>query len=433
MEHVQVHPTGLVHPDEPEAKVKFLAAEALRGVGGLLLNKEGDRFCNELGTRDYVTGCMWKNAKGPYRLVLNSKCGKEIEWHCKHYTGRGLMKHYTSGAALAQDMGISADKLASVYESYNTGAQDNKDEHGRKYFQNMPFSMDDSFWVAIVCPVLHYCMGGLEITPDSECVATTGKVIPGLYCCGEAAGGIHGKNRLGGSSLLDCVVFGRVAGAAVSRYLLNQLLSNPGSAAAGSAGSAGSAVGVGKTGIGATITQGGVVTSIAVDPAGKKVTMELAWGDANISSGTTVSTTPAVASTSNAGSTAAPAQQKTAESPAPAAAASAPAAPAKAALREYTIEEVNQHNKEKDCWVVVNGEVLDVTSFMKDHPGGKQAILLFAGKDATAEFNMLHKPDVVAKYAPNSIIGTLKGGSKGAISPHATSAAAKVTHISSHL
>merc|ERR1719473_1885977 len=55
---VQVHPTGLVHPEAP---VKFLAAEALRGVGGVLLDADGKRFCNELGRRDYVTGMMWKN------------------------------------------------------------------------------------------------------------------------------------------------------------------------------------------------------------------------------------------------------------------------------------------------------------------------------------------------------------------------------------
>jgi cytochrome b involved in lipid metabolism len=50
---------------------------------------------------------------------------------------------------------------------------------------------------------------------------------------------------------------------------------------------------------------------------------------------------------------------------------------------------------------------------MKDHPGGKKAILLFAGRDASEEFNMLHKPDVVAKYAPDTVIGTVKGGAKG--------------------
>lgn len=55
LEKVQVHPTGLVDPKEPDAKVKFLAAEALRGVGGLLLDAEGNRFADELGHRDYVT------------------------------------------------------------------------------------------------------------------------------------------------------------------------------------------------------------------------------------------------------------------------------------------------------------------------------------------------------------------------------------------
>merc|ERR1712224_1025440 len=67
LEWVQVHPTGLVKPDDPDAKIKFLAAEALRGVGGLVLDSQGKRFANELGRRDYVTGEMWKN-KPPFRL-----------------------------------------------------------------------------------------------------------------------------------------------------------------------------------------------------------------------------------------------------------------------------------------------------------------------------------------------------------------------------
>ena len=62
LEWVQVHPTGLVKPDDPDAKIKFLAAEALRGVGNL--------FAYELGRRDYVTGEMWKN-EPPFRLALN--------------------------------------------------------------------------------------------------------------------------------------------------------------------------------------------------------------------------------------------------------------------------------------------------------------------------------------------------------------------------
>merc|ERR1712003_206884 len=69
LEWVQVHPTGLVKPDDPDAKVKFLAAEALRGVGGLVLDKDGKRFANELGRRDYVTGEMWKN-KPPFYVAI---------------------------------------------------------------------------------------------------------------------------------------------------------------------------------------------------------------------------------------------------------------------------------------------------------------------------------------------------------------------------
>ena len=66
-----------------------------------------------------------------------------------------------------------------------------------------------------------------------------------------------------------------------------------------------------------------------------------------------------------------------------------------------------KHNTKTDCWVVVNGVVLDVTQFMHEHPGGSQVIMLYAGKDATEEFNMLHEESVVKKYASECIRGTL--------------------------
>merc|ERR1719420_2941504 len=76
----------------------------------------------------------------------------------------------------------------------------------------------------------------------------------------------------------------------------------------------------------------------------------------------------------------------------------------------FTLEEVAKHTTKQDCWVVVNGEVLDVTKFLPEHPGGVLAIMTFAGKDATHEFNMIHPPDVVGKYAPDAVIGLLGGG-----------------------
>merc|ERR1712039_1110285 len=77
-----------------------------------------------------------------------------------------------------------------------------------------------------------------------------------------------------------------------------------------------------------------------------------------------------------------------------------------------------------DCWVVVADQVLNVTSFLSQHPGGELAILTFAGKDATEEFNMIHPPDVIGKYAPDAVIGVLGGGDDGDADASAAPAAA---------
>merc|ERR1712048_780837 len=244
LEWVQVHPTGLVKPDDVDAKIKFLAAEALRGVGGIVLDAFGNRFANELGRRDYVTGEMWKN-KPPFRLCLNKAASDEIIWHCKHYTGRGVMKYYASGKDLAADMGVSLETLVDTHEAHYQAAKktekdpdggswpaypsgkswdepSGKPGSGKKFYHNI---IDGSkvatepFYVAIITPVIHYCMGGLECTQDAECIDAKGNVIKGLYVAGEAAGGIHGNNRLGGNSLLDCVVFGRVSAKAACKYM----------------------------------------------------------------------------------------------------------------------------------------------------------------------------------------------------------------------
>merc|ERR1712190_516828 len=205
LEWVQVHPTGLVKPDDPDAKVKFLAAEALRGVGGLVFDKDGKRFANELGRRDYVTGEMWKN-KPPFRLCLNKAASDEIIWHCKHYTGRGVMKYYASGNDLAKDMGISVDTLVKTHDGhYESAKKTEKDPDGgswpaypsgkswdepsgktgsgKKFYHNIiPGSAvkTQEFYVAIITPVIHYCMGGLEIDVDSQCIDARGEKIPGL-------------------------------------------------------------------------------------------------------------------------------------------------------------------------------------------------------------------------------------------------------------
>eukprot|EP00927_Polykrikos_kofoidii_P065335 TRINITY_DN610_c0_g1_i4.p1 TRINITY_DN610_c0_g1~~TRINITY_DN610_c0_g1_i4.p1 ORF type:complete len:1040 (-),score=135.86 TRINITY_DN610_c0_g1_i4:121-3240(-) len=372
LEWVQVHPTGLVKPDDPDAKIKFLAAEALRGVGGLVLDANGKRFANELGRRDYVTGEMWKN-KPPFRLCLNKKASDEIIWHCKHYTGRGVMKSYASGEELAKDMGVSLSVLEETHEAHFQAAKKTEKDptggpypaypsgqswdeasgvtgSGKKFFHNIiPGSAvkSEPFFVAIITPVIHYCMGGLEIDVDSACLGPSGEAIAGLYAAGEVAGGVHGNNRLGGNSLLDCVVFGRVAGAHCAKYMLGDALKE---------------------------------TSL-IDLSGGGLTG--AVETSKFSGGSYEDNMNKAATTTSAGGGGG-----------------------------YTMEEVAKHTTKGDCWVVVAGQVLNVTNFLSEHPGGELAILTFAGKDATEEFNMIHPPDVIPKYAPDAVIGTI-GGSGG--------------------
>merc|ERR1712046_199630 len=187
---------------------------------------------------------MWKN-KPPFRLCLNKAASDEIIWHCKPYTGRGVMKYYPTGEDLAKDMGVTLKTLVDTFQQhYEASEKTAKDPDGgqwpaypsgkswdaasgptgsgKKFYHNVIKGADvptQEFYVAIITPVIHYCMGGLEVTADAEVISSKG-VIPGLYAAGEIAGGVHGNNRLGGNSLLDCVVFGRVAGKAASKYIM---------------------------------------------------------------------------------------------------------------------------------------------------------------------------------------------------------------------
>merc|ERR1719421_921987 len=153
------------------------------------------------------------------------------------------MKYYKTGEEFAKDINVPLSTLVDVHDVHYQAAKNTesnpdggpwpaypsgkswdepsgKTGSGKKFYHNIiPGSAvaTEPFYVAIITPVIHYCMGGLEITADAEVVGARGK-IPGLYAAGEIAGGVHGNNRLGGNSLLDCVVFGRVAAKAACKY-----------------------------------------------------------------------------------------------------------------------------------------------------------------------------------------------------------------------
>ena len=326
---------------------------------------------------------MWgEKEKGnwPIRLVLNSKASNVLDFHTRHYSGRGLMKKM-SGKELAKEIGVSEKDLQSEFQSYNAIAKgEKKDEWNKKFFHNMPFDVNDTFHVAHMEPVLHFTMGGIEINDQAQCLNAEGKPFDGLFVCGELAGGVHGANRLGGSSLLGCVVYGRVAGDSASRYLFQQALSSAG---------------------GSAVSRLGQI-SLHIDPSQPgKVSVE--WGSGvgggsqdKVAQQSQVSAGPVMksgADSADPGKVTKPGEVKKFSVP----------------EKEYSLEEVAKHNKKDDLWIAVKGVVMDLTNWTDEHPGGPQALFSHMGKDASEEFEMLHDDEVIPKYAPEVVIGRVKG------------------------
>lgn len=295
------------------------------------------------------------------------------------------MKKMT-GKELAKEIGVSDKELQEEFQSYNAIAKgEKKDTWGKKYFHNLPFDISDTFHVAVMEPVLHFTMGGIEINADAECLNSEGKPFDGLYVCGELAGGVHGANRLGGSSLLGCVVYGRVAGESASKYLFQQALK-------GSGGSAVSRLGQ---------------ISLHIDPSQPgKVSVEWGNGAGSSSTGSGSSKIDQQKQLS-----AGPVLKGDAADSSDPGKVSKPNSPKQFSIpeKEFSLEEVAKHNKKDDLWVAVKGIVMDLTNWTDEHPGGPQALFSHMGRDATEEFEMLHDDEVIPKYAPEIVIGRVKG------------------------
>lgn len=223
VEHVQVHPTGFVDPHDPGNPVKFLAAELLRGEGGCLL-RDGRRFVNELATREEIAGKIMSDKEGvverePVRqwsvtLVLDEGTYEAAKGHVDFYVWKGLMHKHA-----VEDLGPWATVVLQEYADAVFGVKG--DELGRTSFGHWKLrdvKPQSVVWTGVVTPVVHFTMGGASFNERAEVLRENGESIKGLWAAGEITGGVHGANRLGGSSLLECVVFGLRAGDWAARY-----------------------------------------------------------------------------------------------------------------------------------------------------------------------------------------------------------------------
>ena len=229
MDKVQVHPTGFVDPKNRYVKDKFLAPELLRGVGGILVNENGDRFCNELGTRDYVTNKIKENCKkqdtdkiDQYEcfLLMNEEMAVEFGNHFNYYKDfKGFILEHENFIEMSKSLNIDYKRIENTINMYND-AYDKKivDKYNKTTFLHK-FDLNKKIFSMVITPSVHYTMGGLKINNRSEVIDKNGKPINGLFGAGEVTGGVHGGNRLGGNSLAECGVFGRIAADSAVNYI----------------------------------------------------------------------------------------------------------------------------------------------------------------------------------------------------------------------
>jgi succinate dehydrogenase / fumarate reductase flavoprotein subunit len=178
MELVQFHPTGMISPEESAGT---LVTEAVRGEGGILRNADGERFMERYD---------------PERLELSTRDRIALANYTEIAEGRGT----PAGGVLLDISHLDRETLLARLP--------------RMYRQFIDLAMLDITQTPMeVAPTAHYSMGGVWV--EAETHATD---VEGLYAVGECATGLHGANRLGGNSLVECIVFGKIVGAEAARW-----------------------------------------------------------------------------------------------------------------------------------------------------------------------------------------------------------------------
>ncbi len=211
LEQIQLHPT--VHVQGSDA---VLITEGLRGDGAILVNQEGERFFDEVSTRDKVSNAEFAQTGGYAWLIVDSRMS-DASNVIQGYINKGYAETGDTYEALAEAIGAPADVFAATMEAWNACVEAKEDpDFGRVSFAN---PLDQAPYYAIkVQPGIHHCMGGIKINDNAEVISTEGNVIPGLFAAGEVTGGVHGNNRLGGNAVADFTIFGRIAGSSAADF-----------------------------------------------------------------------------------------------------------------------------------------------------------------------------------------------------------------------
>lgn len=184
----------------------------------ILVNKEGNRFVEELERRDVISNATIEQTGSVSYLFWDEASMVASKVNVKHadeYNNlieRGMMVKADTIEEAAAFFEIDADALKATVDRYNGFANAGKDEDFNKRGELVPFT-EGPYYIMKSTPAVHHTMGGVRINPEAQVLNTNGDIISGLYAAGEVTGDIHGTNRLGSNAIADIVVFGRIAGA----------------------------------------------------------------------------------------------------------------------------------------------------------------------------------------------------------------------------
>ena len=211
IEQIQLHPTV-------EQTTSMLITESVRGDGAILVNQGGERFTNELLTRDAVSAAELAQ-EGCYAYIIFDQHLRDNLKAIEKYVTNGLTVQADTIEGLAEQLGIDPAVLSKTLADWNAAvAAQNDAQFGRTTGMENDLTTPPYYAIKIA-PGIHHTMGGVKIDTSAEVIDTEGKVIPGLFAAGEVTGGVHGGNRLGGNAVADIVIFGRIAAQSAIEYI----------------------------------------------------------------------------------------------------------------------------------------------------------------------------------------------------------------------
>lgn len=211
MDQIQIHPTV-------EQSTSYLVTESVRGDGGILVNQQGERFTDELLTRDKVSANIIALPE-KYAYIIADQRLKESVTAINQYEEKGIVTKAETIEELAKKLEIPAENLKATLDTWNEAVKNQEDkDFGRT--TGMEYDLSHAPYYAIkIAPGIHHTMGGLKIDTETHVLREDGTAIEGLFGAGEVTGKVHGSNRIGGNAVADIIVFGRQAGNIASEYV----------------------------------------------------------------------------------------------------------------------------------------------------------------------------------------------------------------------